>query len=294
MAATTNYRWVGTTSDVWTVVTNWIDIDTGAAPATTPGDTGSRYDNVYFDTELAVGKTGPAGITIATEELQSIFVGPEYNSYVGSTAAHVICGIRTGGSVIIEGTAAGNICLSGRLDANDLKDVVILNGDVYLGGFINDLTILRGTVDITGNEVDGDVIVGYTTVPATDVTLNISAGTAMNTNSLSVFGGITTCAAGLAEIVMTAGTWRQSSTVLTLRQLGGTFTWISGTITYCNVYGGTFDCRASTTARTLTYSLCGPAATMYLNPSSRNITYTNPLVYLGGTIIPAKGDTIAP
>jgi hypothetical protein len=290
------YRWTGATSGVWKLKENWIDIATGAIPvAKYPGESALTYDDVYFDTALAGGASSVAGVSALTEELNKIYIGGTYNGTIGSaiTPVEVDMHSATAREVFIDTLYAGAVHIKGMAGAGEMiQNLYVLNGTVYLYGKYSNVHLLKGTVTLdAGANIAGLMWVGYMVQPSSDISLAIPSGATLP-STIQCNGGIVTCSALIGMLYLSGGTWTQSGGADGLMQTGGTFMFDDSNITSAYVYGGTFDTRGSSASRTIDRGFCGAGGTMYLNPVSANLTVTNSVRMLGGTVAWTNGADI--
>jgi hypothetical protein len=289
-----SYRWKGSTSGVWKLAANWRDLD-GGAVVTYPGETALTYDDVYFDMELAGGEFSCEGVSALTEELKSIYIGGTYNGTIGSAITPVEVDLHTTQprSVIIDAAAAGAIHIKGMsAGASLIHQLYVLSGTVYLYGKIVSAYLLKGTVVFdAGINLTSQLWIGYITTQQSDVNLTIPAGATLPA-TINCNGGMIICNAVMTNLNLSAGTWVQNGDLDTIYQTGGTYN-MANSVTNAYIYGGTFDGRGTIIARTITSAWCGSGATMYLNPTSANITVTTGVKMLGGMVYWSAGKDIA-
>jgi hypothetical protein len=281
-----DYRWTGASSGVWKLAANWAAYPGNGAVANYPGETALQYDKVYFDTAKGSGNDC-AGVTALTESLAHIYVGGEWDGIIGTGPSPVEVRCT---NVDIEATTQSDIYLKGPA-GGALGIINVRSGKLYLDGNVSEAHLMKGNVTLqpgcTFNT--GTLWVGYVSTPATDMNLTIEAGVTFPTN-VHINGGVITNRADIGTLRIAAGEIRQYANITgTLVTYGGVVKWYNGDINIADLFGGKLDGSVSALPRTLTNSRLGPGATLDLNNAARAITVTNPILDLGGSLVPPPG-----
>ncbi len=294
-------RWTGlsaTTPTLWTDVNNWIDVATGVAPAHVPGN-GADTDVALFDTLLATGAGSPAGIDIsgAAGGLSEFRVGPAFNGTIASLALPVTlkaaCPLVT-----IEGTAAGDMYITGGGAGITLMNVLGSRMNLTIGGTVVTLNLWRGVVNLRVTATITTLLyVGYINSKTGDVVLTIPVGATLTPASYTLDGGTIYCSVAIATLNLNGATWYQIvGAVTTLNMTSGTFFWNSGTITLATLRGGSLDASMVEDARTLTGMVMYPGSTANLRCGrigAITIGGTK-ITYYGGTLQLNVGQVVGP
>ena len=252
-------RWTGadaTTPNLWTDVDNWIDVNTGLAPAHTPGCSMGDTDTILFDTALANPVVqSPAGFdqSAAAGAVALLIVGPLYNGTIGTDAVPLT--LKTGTPrVEIEATGAGAIYLTGAAaNGITLIDVTAARTLLRLGGVVGTLRCWSGNIELRATStIQTAMYVGYINSKTGDVRLLIPAGATLTPAAYQIDGGTIDCSVAIDTLNLNGGTWRQNANLATLNLNAGIYQWYSGTITTATLRGGTLTAGVSQIAREVT------------------------------------------
>lgn len=256
--------WTGTTSDDWTVGTNWIG---GAAPVAGGSvviDTTSPNPTILGKSGPAVGTTGGliVGNTPGTVGNLTIQNGSTLTS--NGAEIHISDGADTNGTVTVTGAGSQWLVSGGAIEVGP--------------GGTGVLNIQNGGTVITQSGVS------FGTSTSGDGTLNISGGSTLETNRLSRFSG------GAGNVNFDGATLRARQT----NNLGFVAGFLPGTL---NIAAGglTIDTQTFTVGASSGFSGVGgltKTGTGTLNLRAVN-TYTGDTVIQTGTLGLASNGSIA-
>lgn len=256
--------WTGTTSDDWTVGTNWIG---GAAPVAGGSvviDTTSPNPTILGKSGPAVGTTGGliVGNTPGTVGNLTIQNGSTLTS--NGAEIHISDGADTNGTVTVTGAGSQWLVSGGAIEVG--------------AGGTGVLNIQNGGTVITQSGVS------FGTSTSGDGTLNISGGSTLETNRLSRFSG------GAGNVNFDGATLRARQT----NNLGFVAGFLPGTL---NIAAGglTIDTQTFTVGASSGFSGVGgltKTGTGTLNLRAVN-TYTGDTVIQTGTLGLASNGSIA-
>jgi hypothetical protein len=286
------FRWrgngAGTKSD-WNDGRNFVD-GAGAAYAAGryPGSVALTYDDVLYDQALEAGALSTAGYNGAADEsLLSFCVGPAYNGTIGTSGTWLLVDVDAAGAYTFldgSGMAANGLYLGDAGGA--VNRVLIEGGNIHLDGSIVDLVALKGTLELAATAVVTTLFyIGKKTLDS-DMTINILSGATL-CDVVQASGGVTSSAANANDLYVSGGTWVQAAGNLSgvVRVFGGVFYWNGGTLTSLHVFGGLATAALSALARTMTNARVYTGATLNLDNNLDNITLTNPVEVIDGTVI---------
>lgn len=200
------YRWRGTTNGSWTTSSNWVD-ETGTAYSSGyPGSAGDYEDYVYFDaaptTSLDGGDYSTGGV------LASVEIGSAYTGSIGSESAPLV--IPAQRLIIAPAASAETIAIRGGTKSgwtDGITDVLITQGSsVMLGGTVQHLRIMRGTVTLdSGMTIGGSIVIGQVS-GSTDATVTIPYISSLP-STVTAYGGTVTCYSAIGTLRVLGGTW---------------------------------------------------------------------------------------
>lgn len=278
------FRWLGGSSGVWALATNWRDA-AGNAVTTYPNEVAGRLDDAYFD---QAATNAPAGATIANK-LRSVKISPALDkdfatsgSYMKFDAEEVT--IDANVNVYIEGNTGDGIQKITCLRSASGKKI-------YLKGKMANPLILDAAVEVGAGTISGSFAVGSSSTSTAAVVINtgvtlpddvrMSGGNVTNNNAISGANGI---------LSIMAGAWIQAAGDLTTAKVfGGTLDWKAGNVGTLLCYGGTTTGANGASTRRIGAVTLYSSATLNLDNGLGNIHVTNYVENLGGTFTPSKG-----
>lgn len=261
--------WSISGTSTWTTDANW---SSGTHPASND------------DTQILDGAISIDGVDESSTDLDSIFVGPDYEGTIASSGTPLQLGCDL--VSIKSGPKAGDIHLHANTAAfDDVRIDASPNNMIYLRGTITSLTVVHGNVTIVSGTVttlnlewDGighrpNVIIETPTV----TTMNQLSGAV---TTMTAAGTVTTANIDAGEFDVRAGT------VVTYNQRGGLIKHETATTTTTlNAFGGTLDGSADGRDKTFTTINKHKNSTVNLNNGiSGSITISNNNLIFGDPV----------
>lgn len=273
---------------------NWVNENgEGYVQATFPGSSGSDTDYIVFDAALEQGALAPTTNVDRSSDtaVASIRATREYMLFSGSGTGGIggpssPLKINVTDEVLIDAAGCGDVYIESGGDA--LTNVKILGGysgkTISLGGAIDGLTILKGSVDIKASSaITSDFYIGYVSNQNADAVVKVNANCTLP-SSVTAIGGAIECLSALTVLNLIGGTWNQSASTNTLNLSGGRYVWRDGAITAAWVSGGTLDASLSSSARALNEGHVAAGGVIDLAGSGRAVAIANWIEMLGGNI----------
>ena len=280
------YYWIGVTSAVWAINTNW-EKEGGGAGYPVAGDKAyliyadCTYDPVGGDLDM---------------NLSVFAVGKKYNGGIASSETPLQF---TADEVTIDAEDADNIYLHGGDDSSTyIATTRLLNtkadAKVYLSGAVEKVFISKGRYDFVADlEFIGsnpELVISYVSDKNRDVDLVINYGVTLPSTVTCKGGQIENYAGITTQLDFKAGQWTHGDDdVANCGDLGivvndgGTFIWNRGDVDKFVCNAGEVDASQGYTARTVTDVDGSDGAFLNINNGIGNITVTNPIDVQGGT-----------
>lgn len=230
----------------------WIsaDGDLNVAGSYNPSGVPVNDDRLFVRSGLGVAPASNFDALIAVDlDLFSIGEGVTYNWGGNGTPFEVVADRITH-------AGTGKLWFKDGTHANATDLIEIRNGSADIDGLhITQLSVLRGTVDVSANATGGitRVEVGYMNNRATDARLTVATGAGTFTN-LAQWGGRVTANNVITTADVYAGTLEKDiEEVVTANIYGGMFVYLDDdTITTLRLFGGTTDLRRASRPQTVT------------------------------------------
>lgn len=283
------YYWIGVTSTVWNVNTNW---ERSGGGGTYPG-TGDAAGFIKPDCPYY-----PAGGDKQID-LAEFWVANTFNGNIASSgtplqlgAGKVIIDAENANGIYLKGGSAGGGLGTVRMDVIYILDTAI-GKEIVLDAKVGKVYLIKANVEFKSTIVFGGTSplldIGYLTDTLRDVTLKINYGATLP-SAIECRGGTIENYAAISAIdflngEMTHGkdTEDNCGDLATPSLRGGKIFWNKGNITTLELLGGTVDGSDGKTDRQIMNCEGFDGACLDINNGVGNIGVCNPIVVHGST-----------